>query len=80
MQDLIEIAPGIEYSTDPEFFLEHQIMVAVDELGTTFCSRIERRLFMRSDKRNISPAMTERLCRFIHRELCRKYGGEQSVA
>lgn len=80
MEEWIEAAPGIEYSTDPEFFLEHQIMVVVDEYGTAFCSRIERRLFMRSDKRNISPAMTERLCRFIHRELCRKYGGEQTAA
>lgn len=79
MEEWIEAAPGIEYSTDPEFFLEHQIMVVVDEYGTAFCSRIERRLFMRSDKRNISPAMTERLCRFIHRELCRKYA-EQTAA
>lgn len=76
----IEVAPGIEYSADPDFFLENQISVVVGQQGTTFCSRIEKRRFMHSDKRNISPAMTEHLCRFIHREICRKYGGEQTAA
>lgn len=65
----IRISPNVEYSTDMDFFLEHQILCMVSKEGTKFCSLIENRLFMRSDNRHIM--------REIHKDICRLcYGGE----
>ena len=44
----IKMSPNVEYSTDREFFLEHQILCIVSREGTKFCSLVENRLFMRS--------------------------------
>ena len=53
----IRMSPNVEYSTDREFFLEHQILCIVSREGTKFCSLIENRLFMRSLSRHISKRM-----------------------
>ena len=68
----IRISPNVEYSTDMDFFLEHQILCIVSKEGTKFCSLIENRLFMRSDSR----CMQLNIMREIHRDICRLcYGG-----
>lgn len=73
----IRIAPNVEYSTDPNFFLAHQIVCIIDQTGTKFCSLIENRLFMRSDNRAISERMKRNIIREIHHDICRlRYGGE----
>ena len=51
------MSPNVEYSTDREFFLEHQILCIVSREGTKFCSLVENRLFMRSQSRHISKQM-----------------------
>ena len=56
------MSPNVEYSTDREFFLEHQILCIVSREGTKFCSLVENRLFMRSQSRHISKRL--------------RYGGE----
>ena len=72
----IRISPNVEYSTDMDFFLEHQILCIVSKEGTKFCSLIETRLFMRSDSRCISRRMQLNIMREIHRDICRLcYGG-----
>ena len=72
----IRISPNVEYSTDMDFFLEHQILCIVSKEGTKFCSLIENRLFMRSDSRCISRRMQLNIMREIHRDICRLcYGG-----
>ena len=73
----IRISPNVEYSTDMDFFLEHQILCMVSKEGTKFCSLIENRLFMRSDNRHISERMKLNIMREIHKDICRLcYGGE----
>lgn len=73
----IRISPNVEYSTDMDFFLEHQILCMVSKEGTKFCSLIENRLFMRSDSRHISRRMQLGIMREIHKDICRLcYGGE----
>lgn len=73
----IRIAPNVEYATDIDFFLEHQIVCITGFKGTTFCSLIENRLFLRSDSRGISSDMKLKIMREIHRDICRlQYGGE----
>ena len=73
----IRISPNIEYSTDMDFFLEHQILCIVSKEGAKFCSLIENRLFMRSDSRHISRRMQLNIMREIHKDICRlRYGGE----
>ena len=75
--DFIRISPGVEYSTDIDFFLENQILCIVSKEGTKFCSLIENRLFMRSDSRHISERMQQNIMCEIHRDICRLcYGGE----
>ena len=72
----IRISPNVEYSTDMDFFLEHQILCIVIKEGTKFCSLIENRLFMRYDSRCISRRMQLNIMREIHRDICRLcYGG-----
>lgn len=72
----IRISPNVEYSTNMDFFLEHQILCIVSKEGTKFCSLIENRLFMRSDSRCISRRMQLDIMREIHRDICRLcYGG-----
>ena len=72
----IRISPNVEYSTDMDFFLEHQILCIVSKEGTKFCSLIENRLFMRSDSCRISRRMQLNIMREIHRDICRLcYGG-----
>lgn len=69
------MSPNVEYSTDREFFLEHQILCIVSREGTKFCSLVENRLFMRSQSRHISKQM-HIMCE-IHKDICRlRYGGE----
>lgn len=73
----IRISPGVEYSTDMDFFLEYQILCIVNEEGTKFCSLIENRLFMRSDSHHISRRMQLHIMCEIHEDICRfRYGGE----
>lgn len=73
----IRISPNVEYSTDMDFFLEHQIFCMVSKEGTKFCSLIENRLFMRSDNRHISERMKLNIMCEIHKDICRLcYGGE----
>lgn len=73
----IRISPNVEYSTDMDFFLEHQILCMVSKEGTKFCSLIENRLFMRSDNRHINERMKLNIMREIHKDICRLcYGGE----
>ena len=70
----IKMSPNVEYSTDREFFLEHQILCIVSREGTKFCSLVENRLFMRSQSRHISKMHI--MCE-IHKDICRlRYGGE----
>ena len=69
----IRMSPNVEYSTDREFFLEHQILCIVSK----FCSLIENRLFMRSLSRHISKRMQLHIMCEIHEDICRfRYGGE----
>ena len=71
------MSPDVEYSTDRDFFLEHQILCIVGKEGTTFCSLIENRLFMRTESRHISKRMQRNILREIHEDICRlRYGGE----
>ena len=73
----IRISPNVEYSTDIDFFLEHQILCMVSKEGTKFCSLIENRLFMRSDNRHISKRMQMHIMCEIHEDIRRfRYGGE----
>ena len=73
----IRISPDVEYSTDREFFLEHQILCIVSREGTKFCSLVENRLFMRSQSRHISKQMQMHIMCEIHKDICRlRYGGE----
>lgn len=73
----IRMSPNVEYSTDREFFLEHQILCIVSREGTKFCSLIENRLFMRSQSRHISKRMQLHTMCEIHEDICRlRYGGE----
>ena len=73
----IRISPNVEYSTDMDFFLEHQILCMVSKAGTKLCSLIENRLFMRSQSRHISKRMQLHIMCEIHKEICRlRYGGE----
>ena len=73
----IRISPNVEYSTDMDFFLEHQILCIVSREGTKFCSLIENRLFMRSLSRHISKRMQLHIMCEIHEDICRfRYGGE----
>ena len=73
----IRLSPNVEYSTDREFFLEHQILCIVSREGTKFCSLIENRLFMRSLSRHISKRMQLHIMCEIHEDICRfRYGGE----
>lgn len=75
----IRIAPNVEYSTDIDFFLTHQIICVTSREGTKFCSLIENRLFMRSDNRAISERMKQNIMREIHFDICHLcYGGEPS--
>ncbi len=71
------LTPNVEYSTDREFFLEHQILCIVSREGTKFCSLVENRLFMRSQSRHISKRMQMHIMCEIHKDICRlRYGGE----
>ena len=73
----IKMSPNVEYSTDREFFLEHQILCIVSREGTKFCSLVENRLFMRSQSRHISKRMQMHIMCEIHKDICRlRYGGE----
>ena len=73
----IKMSPNVEYSTDREFFLEHQILCIVSREGTKFCSLVEDRLFMRSQSRYISKRMQMHIMCEIHKDICRlRYGGE----
>ena len=73
----IRMSPDVEYSTDRDFFLEHQILCIVGKEGTKFCSLIENRLFMRTESRHISKRMQRNILREIHEDICRlRYGGE----
>ena len=73
----IRMSPNVEYSTDREFFLEHQILCIVSREGTKFCSLIENRLFMRSQSRYISKRMQLHIMCEIHEDICLlRYGGE----
>lgn len=73
----IKMSPNVEYSTDREFFLEHQILCIVSREGTKFCSLVENRLFMRSQSRHISKRMQMHIMYEIHEDICRlRYGGE----
>ena len=70
------LTPNVEYSTDREFFLEHQILCIVSREGTKFCSLVENRLFMRSQSRHISKRMQMHIMCEIHKDICRlRYGG-----
>ena len=73
----IKMSPNVEYSTDREFFLEHQILCIVSREGTKFCSLVENRLFMRSQSRHISKRMQMHIMYEIHKDICSlRYGGE----
>ena len=73
----IKMSPNVEYSTDREFFLEHQILCIVSREGRMFCSLVETRLFMRSQSRHISKRMQMHIMCEIHKDICRlRYGGE----
>ena len=73
----IKMSPNVEYSTDREFFLEHQILCIVSREGTKFCSLVENRLFTRSQSRHISKRMQMHITCEIHKDICRlRYGGE----
>ena len=73
----IKMSPNVEYSTDREFFLEHQILCIVSREGTKFCSLVENRLFMRSQRRHISKQMQMHIMCEIHEDIRRlRYGGE----
>ena len=73
----IRMSPNVEYSTDREFFLEHQILCIVSREGTKSCCLIENRLFMRSLSRHISKRMQLHIMCEIHEDICRfRYGGE----
>ena len=73
----IKMSPNVEYSTDREFFLEHQILCIVSREGTKFSSLVETRLFMRSQTRHISKRMQMHIMCEIHKDICRlRYGGE----
>lgn len=73
----IRMSPNVEYSTDREFFLEHQILCIVSREGTKFCSLVENCLFMRSQSRQISKRMRLHIMCEIHKDICRlRYGGE----
>ena len=61
------MSPNVEYSTDREFFLEHQILCIVSREGTKFCSLVENRLFMRSQSRHISKRMQMHIMCEIHK-------------
>lgn len=77
MLPFVHIAPDVDYSTDLDYFTAKQIMIFNTQEGTTFCSQLESRVFMRTATRHISDAMIRKLCRHIHREICSlKYGGE----
>lgn len=77
MPPFVHIAPGVDYSTNLDFFLAKQIVIFKTQEGTTFCSQLEQRVFMRTATRKMSDNMTQKLCRHIHREICTlKYGGE----
>ena len=49
----IRMSPDVEYSIDRDFFLENQIVCIVGREGMKFCSLIENRLFMRSDRKSV---------------------------
>ena len=71
------MSPNVEYSTDREFFLEHQILCIVSREGTKFCSLIENRLFMRSLSRHISkPMQMHLLCDILNHFRRLSYRGE----
>ena len=73
----IKMSPNVEYSTDREFFLEHQILCIVSREGTKFCSLGENRLVIRSQSRHISKRMQMHIMCEIHKDICRlRYGGE----
>ena len=73
----IKMSPNVEYSTDREFFLEHQILCIVSREGTKFCSLVENRLFMLPQSRHISKRMQMHIMCEIHKDICRlRYGGE----
>ena len=77
MKPFVRIAPDVKYSTDYDFFLRHQLLIFNAFDGTSFCSGLESRVFLRTASRNISSEMKEKICRQIHRDICTlRYGGE----
>lgn len=77
MKPFIRISPTVEYSTDYDFFILHQILIFNTQEGTVFCSGLESREFLRTATRNLSGCMTKKICRQIHRDICSLcYGGE----
>lgn len=77
MLPFVHIAPGVDYSTDFDFFCKEQVAVFSTQEGTSINSRLEQRAFMRTETRHISDGMIRKLCRHIHREICSlKFGGE----
>ena len=77
MKPYIRIAPGVEYSTDFDFFLTFQIVMLTTRSGTVFTSLLEHRQFLHTKRRFLSERMVRLICRSIHREICAlRYGGE----
>ena len=73
----IKMSPNVEYSTDREFFLEHQILCIVSREGTKVFVLVKDLLFIRSQNRHISKRMQMHIMCEIHKDICRlRYGGE----
>lgn len=58
------------YDSNFESFCAQQIFITSDKYGTTsFASRLEHRLFLRTASPHLSRRMIQALCRKIHRDL-----------
>lgn len=79
MLPFVHIASGVYYSTDFDVFIAEQIAVFDTREGTVFCSRLEKRVFMRTATRNVGEGLIVKLCRHIHREICALEYGEEFV-
>lgn len=68
----VTCTPGL-YAPDFEYFYARQIFIISDKSGTTsFASRMESRLFLRTASHHLSRRRIRALCREIHRDLMRE--------
>jgi hypothetical protein len=68
---------GAEYSTDYDFFTEHQLAVVKYRTGTKFVGRLDGTVFLKSDKRTMQGQVARQLSKLVHIALCKlRYGGE----